>query len=82
MLATCRYVCGVGIRCGGTFRYDGQGCMQKFFQGVQIWDTDKRGAYVRCHTLHLLGGGGGGGGANAPPLNTALMVLETCRYVV
>ena len=45
--------------------------MQKFFQGKgawgQIWGTDKRGgggaeAYVRCYTLHLLGGGGGGGG--------------------
>ena len=39
--------------------------MQKFFQGGANLSTDKRGggrgaeAYVRCYTLHLLGGGGG-----------------------
>ena len=43
--------------------------MQKFFQGgggggANLGYGQKRGggaeAYVRCYTLHLLGGGGGG----------------------
>ena len=46
-----------------------------------IWGLDKRGgeAYVRCYTLHLLGGeydhkGGGGGQMLLPaPLHTALV---------
>ena len=39
--------------------------MQKFFQvGANLGYGQKKGseAYVRCYTLHLLGGGG-----NAPP---------------
>ena len=51
-----------------------QGCMQKGGGGNL---ADKRGgrgrwaeAYVRCYTLHLLGGGGGGewhkGGGKCP----------------
>ena len=55
--------------------------MQKLFQGggggkFGVW-TKEGGwaeAYVRCYTLHLLGGGRmtQGGGNVPPPLNTAL----------
>ena len=57
--------------------------MQKFFQGgANLGYGKKRGgmeAYVRCYTLHLLGGGGGendtrgGKCPSRPPLNTALL---------
>ena len=44
---------------------------RNFSKGGQIWGTNKRGgaeAYVRCYTLHLLGGTRmTQGGANAPP---------------
>ena len=37
--------------------------------GAEIFQRGGAEAYVRCYTLHLLGGGMTQGGTNPPPLN-------------